>query len=159
MNPAKSPSSGKKAINYAEYDLGVHRVYGEARAARAALDKTLTELSEARDKKRDLELRLQDQEMEIIADERGKHPDMSAAAMEKHLKVAYNQSDTVREFREQVMSVVNDIEGLEYDRTIHEVDIRIATSRLQELGGYFHYLAAIKEAATAQATKKQETTT
>lgn len=145
-----------KALDYAEQQLGVHEVYEQARKARNDLDECLTRLSEARDKKRDLEFRLSDREMEIAADERGRHPDMSQAAMDKHLKQAFAQDDSWRELREQLSKVIGDAEGYEYDKAIHETDIRIAVARLQELGGYFNYLAAVKQADEANKTKKTE---
>lgn len=146
-------SPGLKALKYAEEQLGVHSVYAAALAARESLDATLTSLSEARDKKRLLESQLQDAEMEVASEEHGKHPEMSATAMREHLKVALSNSGTVRELRESLSESVGDIDGLEADRKMSEIDISIASSRLQELGGYFQYLAAIKLAQTTRAEK------
>lgn len=142
-------SDGLKALRYAEEQIGVHKVYEDAKTARTALDGCLTDLGKARDQKRDLEFRLHDREMEVAADEYGKHPDMAQVRMDKHLKRALSQDDDWRELREQLSKVSGDIEGLEFDRSVFEADIRIAVSRLQELGGYFQYLAAIKQAETA----------
>lgn len=147
-------SPGAKALEYAEGTLKVHRVYHEALQKRNELDEILGELSELRDTKRDLDARLTDAEMEVAADEWSKHPDMSAARMEKHVKVAYSQNDDVRQLREQLIKVTGDIEGREYDRAVVEVDIKIAVARLQELGGYLNYLAAIKQAETASKTSE-----
>lgn len=138
------------ALTYALETVGVDRVHDEARAHRDKLDGLYTELSTAKDAKRDLEFRLHDREMEVASDERGKHPDMSAAAMEKHLKVALARDDDYRSLREQLSKVIGDIDGLEYDVRLTETDIKIAVGRLQELGGYFNYLAAIKQAETAK---------
>lgn len=138
-----------KALKYAEDTLLVHEVYADAKIARERLDDTLTELGKERDKKRDLEFRLHDAEMEVASQEYGKHPDMAQTRMDKHLKVAITQDDTCRELREQLSRTTGDIEGLEYDKTIAEVDIKIAVSRMGELGGYLNYLAEIKRAASA----------
>lgn len=143
-----TPSAGVKALRYAEEQLHVHSVYEAAQEIRESLDKTFTGLSEARDKKRDLESRIVDVEMEIASEERGKHPDMSAAAMEKHLKIALHRNDDWRELREQLSTTIGDIDGLEFDKSIYEVDIKIAVSRMTELGGYLQYLAAIKQSET-----------
>jgi hypothetical protein len=136
-----------EAIKYAEETLGVHAAFAASQTARDSLDKTLTALSETRDSLRDKEFLLSDREMEVASDERGKHPDMSAAGMEKHLKIALNNDDAVREFREQIARIRSDIEGLEYDKHIHEVDIKIACARMEELAGYFNYLAVVKDVA------------
>lgn len=141
-------SDGLKAIKYAEENLLVHEVYKDAKIARERLDDTLTELGKSRDKKRDLEIRLHEAEMEVASNEYGKHPDMAQTRMDKHLKVAIAQDDTCRELREQLSRTTGDIEGLEFDKTIAEVDIKIAVSRMTELGGYLQYLAEVKRAAT-----------
>lgn len=138
------PSAGLKAVTYAESQLGVNAIFEAAVLARNTLDGTLTELSTVRDRKSDLEYRLQDAEMEVASDERGKHPDMSAAAMEKHMRIALNNTDGVRELREQITKTKSDIDGLEMDKTMAQTDINIAVARLTELGGYLNYLAAIK---------------
>lgn len=133
-----------KALVYAEDNLGVHTVLQTAEQARAALDNVYTELSKAGDSKRDLHDRITDLEWLIASEERGKHPDMSAAAMEKHLKVAYSKNDDHRELRDQLRKATGDVEGLEYDARILEYDIKIAVARMTELGGYLNYLAAVK---------------
>lgn len=138
-------SDGRKALVYAEETLGVHEVYKRAETARATLDTVLTELSATRDRLRDMEFRLSDRENEVAADERGKHPDMSVSGMEKHLKVALNNDDATRELREQIAKLKSDVEGLDYDRHMSDTDIRIAVARMEQLGGYFHYLAVVKE--------------
>lgn len=139
-------SSGLKALKYAEDNLGVHRVHEEAVAYRNGLDEVLTELSDSRDHKRDLELQLHDREMQVAAAEYGKHPDMAQTRMDKHLKQALSQDAGWRELRNAISKVTGKIEGLDYDRAILEADIKIAVARLQELGGYLTYLAAIKQA-------------
>lgn len=146
MDPSvKPPSAGLKALRYAEDKLGVNKVYEGAQAARTGLDNTLTEISELRDKKRALTASLQDKEMLLSADEWDKHPDMSAARMATHIKTVYANDDEIREMREVLAKVSGDIEGLEFDKEIHETDIRVAVARMQELGGYLNYLAAIKQ--------------
>lgn len=140
-------AKASEALNYAEVQLGVHKVYEAALDARSKLDKVLTELGDTRDRLRDHEFRLTDREMEVAADERGRHPEMSATAMEKHLKIALQNDDTVRELREQVSSIRSDIEGLEYDREILETDIKICVARMHELGGYLQYLSIVKDVA------------
>src|SRR5574338_288003 len=96
------PSAGAKALQYAEQHLGVHTVYENAIEARNRLDGILTELAEKRDQKSDVEFRLQDLELEIASDERGKHADLSQAAMDRHLKVVLHNNTDVRELREQL---------------------------------------------------------
>jgi hypothetical protein len=133
-----------KALAYAEVNLGVHTVYENAVAKRNELDSILTNLSEARDNRRDIELKITDREMEITIDQRSKHPDMPVTRWDKHIKESFRDDDEMRALREQNFKVVGDIEGLEFDKQICETDIKIAVSRMTELGGYLSYLAAVK---------------
>jgi hypothetical protein len=143
-------SAAVKALRYAENSLKVHEVYTQALVSRDNLDKTLTDLSEVKDKKRDIEIRLQDVELEVASEERGKHPDMSQAQMDKHLKMKLHDNTDARGYREQLVKIVSDLDGLEFDKTMHETDIKIAVSRMQELAGYLQYLAAIKQSEIAR---------
>jgi hypothetical protein len=138
-----------KALAYAEDTLGVHTVYEACVAHRDRLDGILDRLAEAKDTKRDLEFRLSDQEQLIASDEWGKHPDMAQTRMDKHLKSAFWKSDEWRELREQLGRATGDVEGLEYDKSVCDTDIKIAVARMQELGGYLQYLAAVKLASGA----------
>lgn len=146
-----------RAISYAETELGVHSVHGQALARRDDLDKCLTDLASERDRRRDLEFSITDAEMEVIGAERGKHPDMAVTRWEKHIKEAYRKDDTLRELNEQLTNAQSNIEGLEFDRSIIETDIRISIARMHELGGYFQYLAECKSAASAVAAPTPST--
>jgi hypothetical protein len=145
--PAESPAL--KALRYAEDVIGVHSVLAEAHASREKLDGILTELGEARDSKRITERSIEDRQFEIMSHELATHSSMSAAAMDKHLKLAYHGDPTLQQLRAQHVAAVNDLDGLELDRAMAETDIKIAVARLHELGGYFEYLAAIKNQAAS----------
>jgi chromosome segregation ATPase len=140
----KAHRLARKALEYAENVLGVHDVWRDALQARNELDEALTPLSEARDKRRELEFLLQDAEMEVASEEWGKHSDMAVTRMEKHLKIAIQNNDRCRELREQIAKVQGDIDGFESDVEVAKASVRIASARLTELGGYLQYLAAIK---------------
>jgi hypothetical protein len=142
--------AGSRALKYAEDTLGVHVVHDSAVAARDALDKVLTELGQARDARRSLSEQVADREIELLMSERGKHPEMSAAAMDKHLKVAYHVDEQLRHVRGLLRAKTEEIEGLEYDVQMYEHDIKIAVARMHELGGYMVYLAAVKTTTPAQ---------
>lgn len=139
-------SSGLKALEYAEQQLGVHEVHVEAQVLGETLKVILQSLVNMRSKKRNLEDQVTEQEMVIASEEWGKHPDMSAARMESHLKVAKQKDPILRELREQLRGLAFDMDTAESERTACEADMRTAVGRLHELGGYFQYLAAVKMA-------------
>ncbi len=152
-----SDSPALKALRYAEDNLGVNLIFEDAVNRKEKMDDVLTELSTLRDKKRDLQSRLNDKEMEVAADEWGKHPDMAAARMEKHVKIAYSNDGEIRGYREELNQISGQIEGLEYDKEILDTEIKIAVARMHELGGYLQYLAVIKEASIAREAKQTST--
>lgn len=140
----KKSSTAAKSLAYAENELGVHEVFEEAEKARAKLDATYSELSEKRDYRRELEAKLDDLMMIVAEDERGKHPDMSQAQMDKHVKIAYSKSVPIVDTRNMLRQLTNDIEGLEYDESYLKHKTSILTARMTQLGGYLNFLAVIK---------------
>jgi len=134
-------------VEYAETKLSVHEICTATVQARDDLNSVLTVLCDKRDAKRKAEQDLEDREMEVAIDERGKHADLSATAMKEHLKIALFKDDTWRKLRDDVRQLTDDIDGYEADRKIKEREIEIGCARMIELGGYFNYLAAAKNAS------------
>ncbi len=152
----KPASKGLKALQYAENTLGVNSTYENLLGFRKKLDDALTELATLRDQKRDAEQAASDRELELVSEEHGRHPEMSVAAMERHLKLELPKDDELRDRRVGVSTTVSMIEGVEFDIRVIETDIRIAVARLTELGGYLNYLAAIKQTELAINTDKRK---
>lgn len=142
-------AASRKAVRYAERELGVHLVHHEAHAARKCLEEDLADLNELRRHKRQLENELTDREMGVVEEQRTKHPDMSQAAMERRLKVLIWTDEQARKIRSDLEQVQYHIDLRESSIRLSEATIKIAASRLQELGGYLNYLAAIKQADEA----------
>lgn len=142
-------AEGSQGIHYAEEQLGVHSVYQDAKLARANLQAVVDEIFKARLRKREAEAQIADREMELASEEWGKHPDLSAAKMDQHMKVAKQTDLRCRELRRVIFDATSRIEGQETSRVLFEADLKIAVSRLQELGGYLNFLAAIKQAHNA----------
>lgn len=134
-------------VQYAEDTLGVHTILEGTMKAHDELDKIVTVLANAKDDRRKAEQDLSDFEMEVAIEERGKHADMSATAMQAHLKQHLYTMPKWRELRDKVRELTNDIDGAELDRKIQERAIEIGNARMNELGGYLHYLAACKQAS------------
>lgn len=142
------------AVEYAETALGVHQICETTISARDKLDKTLTALSEKRDAKRLAEQNLSDLEMEIAIMERGNHPEMSQAQMDKHLKMSVFKDDRWKKLRDELRELNDELDGLEFDRKMGERDIEIGCARMNELGGYLSYLASAKNASTAVSARE-----
>lgn len=142
------PTPARKALDYAENELGVHQVFEDAQHLAANLDKLLGDLDKAHDTKRALQSAIEDRGYELLSVERGKHHDMSATALDQHMKQVRYRDDAMKQYRSQLDAVTGEIQGLEYDAEMLRLQTKILTARMQELGGYLHYLAAVKEADT-----------
>ena len=66
-------------------------------------------------------------------------------ALKQHRVTAENEA---AELRKQLTGVAAQVDGLELDLSVQQSIIKIETARMTELGGYFNYLAAVKEAET-----------
>lgn len=150
--PTTQPSTGGKALRYAEETLGVHEIFTECVDARNRLDKVLTDLADLRDKRREAEEALRDREIEVAEEEWANHPEFSATKMDGHLKTIRHTDTFCRAARSKISDIASSIEGLDFDKLMLETDIKIAVARMIELGGYFNYLAAVKQANKASDT-------
>lgn len=144
-----------KALTYAQDTLGVHEVHEKALASRASLDECFTSLDKALDRKRELTEAIADREVDLLSDERGKHSDLSQTAFDSHFKAAKGKDSFLRTTRHELNGVLSEIQGLEFDIELSKTDIRIAVGRMEELGGYLNYLAAVKAETTDKTTKPE----
>lgn len=141
-------------MDYAEKELGVNEVYAEAQRLSKALEDAQATLLEARGNKRSIEAEQYNREMDLVLDESEHHPEMSVAAMERHMKKVLFRDTRLKDLRDSHVAVVGEIEGLESEVRKIESDIKIVTSRMVELGGYLQYLAAIKQHQMAYKTSE-----
>lgn len=134
------------ALDYAESFLGVHRVQEEADTLLIELDALMTELDATIDKRRELDERLSNAEMDLLIEERGKHPDHSEAAFSRHLKEVTHKNESLRRLRQDRNAKSGIVTGLELDIDHVKWRLKVKIARMEELGGYFQYLAAVKNA-------------
>ena len=135
-----------KAISYAENKLGVHAVYEECIALEGELDSLLGRFDSAVDMRKELDEQIEDREMELLIAERGKAADISQAAMDRRLKEVQHKDQLLRDLKAQRRQKAAEASGLELDIDLTKVRLRVRAARLEELAGYFNYLAAVKNA-------------
>lgn len=132
------------ALDYAENTLGVHKVQHEANELLVQLDETLTALDAAIDARRNLDDQIEDRQMVLLIEERGKHMDMSQAGMDRHLKEVYHKDEILKRLQSERNAKAGEASGLELDAKYQENALKIKAARMEELGGYFHFLAVTK---------------
>lgn len=147
------PTSERKSLNYAE-TLGLNSVYDHAQERHKHLIVLQDRLAKARAEKRDLEAAKVNKEMEVAEEEYSKHTDMSATAMKEHLKAVFHKNDDLRNVRENLLEEQYVIDQLEFEIEQINIDIKIAVSRLNELGGYFQFMAVVKQAHEARKARE-----
>lgn len=135
-----------RALDYAENTLGVHQVHNEANELLEKLDESLDALDQAQDARRALDEQIDDRQMDLLIAERGKHADMSQAGMDRHLKEVYHKDETLRRLKQDRNSKAGEASGLELDIEFIKARLKVKVGRMEELGGYFQYLAAVKNA-------------
>jgi hypothetical protein len=135
-----------QALDYAENTLGVHKVHDEAEALVAELDNALGLLDAAIDARRSLDEQIEDRHMELLIEERGKAADISQAAMDRRLKEVYHKDGTLKVLRSQRNAKAGEASGLELDIDYIKYRLKVKVARMEELGGYFQFLAAVKNA-------------
>lgn len=142
-----------KAVAYAENDLGVHLIFEQTVQHTVTLDTLLADLDKAQDDKRRLLEEIADAEADLASDERGKHADMSAAAFDQHFKAAKRKDPDLRILRGSLDERLGEIQGLEFDIDLCKTRIKVGVARMEQLGGYLHYLAAVKAEAANKTNK------
>lgn len=134
------------ALQYAENHLGVHKVHEEAEALLAELDEAMNALDSATDARRSLDESISNYEMDLLIEERGKHPDHSEAAFQRHLKEVQHKDQTLQQMRSKRNAKAGEATGLELDIEHLKYRLKTKNARMHELGGYFQFLAAVKNA-------------
>jgi hypothetical protein len=116
----------------------------------ADLDTTLGDLDKAQDRKRDLNEKFADREVELIDEMRTVHVSYSDTRFNAEMKSWKRQDQKLMAIQADINKVLSEIQGLEYDADLLKLRIRAGSSRMEELGGYLHYLAAVKTASAPQ---------
>lgn len=143
-----------KALQYAEDTLGVHEVWENVQTYLADLDELLGDLDKAQDIKRQLNEEYADREVALISEMRGVHPNMSDTRFKSEFKGWERTDKELTRIRVELNKIGSEIQGLEYDSDFLKLRIRANSARMEELGGYLHYLAAVKN--QAEKTRQRE---
>lgn len=148
--------SAERAIRYAENKLGVHEVWENLQKYLQDLDETLADLDKAQDRRRQLDESYADREVELIGEKRGVHPSMSDTRFKSEMKIWEREDSKLSDLRVGLNSVRSQIQGLEYDLEMVKARIKANSSRMEELGGYLNYLAAVRNQAETTDKGKDE---
>jgi len=142
-------TGGRAALDYAESQLGVHTVYEHTQMHLESFDMERSRLDNLRKLKTEKEADYAVAEYEFISEARANDPDSSQTAFEKAVKRLVALNPRLRELRKALADLAYDIDMSETNVARFRMMTELGIARMNELGGYFHYLAAIKQAETA----------
>ena len=148
-----------RGVKYAEEDLGVHSVYEGLITSRAKLAEMHEAINTLRASKRNSESLVADREMQLVGEHRAAHADMSQAAFDRHMKVVLQEDEQLRPAREALLSLDRTLDQATSGLKLAETDVRIGVARLEELGGYLNYLAALAANKPAKSADSAESET
>lgn len=140
-------SDGKKALDYAEQTLGVHQVWEDVQAATKELDELLADLDKAQDRKRQLNEDVADREVALASEMRGVHASMTDTRFKSEWKGWERTDKELTRLRAELNPILGEIQGLEYDIDLLRLKIKAGCARMEQLGGYLHFLAVVKNQA------------
>ena len=132
---------------YAEQKLGVHAVFEDVQRLADQLDAELTDLDKAQDDKRRLEEEYADREVELIAEMRGIHVNMSDTRFKSEMRNWERTDPGLCKIRRELNITKSVVQGVEINIEVLRARIKIGCARMTELGGYLNYLAAVMNQA------------
>lgn len=134
-------------VEYAEKNLGVHKVYEEAEASLARHKKAQEKLQQARNDIRACKSNQDARTAEVTAEVHGANPDTSATAMKELVKAALATDIKTGELRVRMTALENQRDQAEADIRHEEMDLRVRSARMDELAGLLQFYAVAKSAA------------
>lgn len=138
-----------REITYAEDTLGVHEIFTEIETVAKQLEAALESQNEFKQS-----LRLRDEEIEEIeydlaVEVKAADPKLSLAAQEREVKSRLMDSHIWAQAKLSRNNKADELSSMEILVRTLELRHRTLVARMNELGGYFQYLAACKNARTS----------
>lgn len=145
-------TGGRAALDYAERELGVHSIFDHTQMHLEQHDTERSRLDNLCKRKAEKEADYTLAEYEFISEARAADPDSSQTAFEKAVKRLVALNPRLRELRKELVELAYEIDMSETNVARYRMMTELGIARMNELGGYFQYLAAIKQAETASKT-------
>jgi len=145
-----------RAISYAEDKLGVHRTWIEAEQLTSQLADLYRTQANFETETRNLDADIERKRQDILVYESLNNPEMRPTEFERHIKLAYAHSQELVDLNRLRLDAMARRDAINAQVKSVEYNHRAHVARLNELGGYFKYLSAVKEASTVAQVGAQE---
>lgn len=143
-------------ISYAENDLQVHLVNEEARELMALLDADYQTRAGLETESRNLAYQIEQRKIKIISD-RHHSVEESVAAHERAVKIILAEDEEYQVLQLRANEVMAHRDVLSATISGRENNLKGHIARMNLLGGYFEFLASLREAETVERLEKVNT--
>ena len=140
--------TAQNPVKYAEDTLAVHVVWAEANTRLAAHEASKVAYLSALSGIRYTEQQIAAREGEIVAEQRGDHPDMKIMEFKQHVATVMSADEKAVELNTAMAEEKDARDAAKADMQHHELGLGAITARMNELAGLLHFYAAAKEAAS-----------
>lgn len=137
-----------RAVTYAE-ELGLNDFHEESKAASDALGVLYHQRTQGESKIRHLKAAIEGRTAIVTSETETGETFASQAALERSIKRALAGDEELVDLYQQLRVLQDEVGEIEAEVKSNERSHHTATARVNQLAGYFAYLAASKEAQTA----------
>lgn len=145
-----------KALSYAEDSLGVHRTWTESQAVTARLQDLYRERSGYESETRSLDNQVDQRKNDILREVHLNNNGSSEAALTRLYRLACAEDERLASIQDVRLEAMSRRDTASAEIYGAEQNHKAYVARLRELGGYFEYLAAVKQSETMATYTKGE---
>lgn len=139
-------------VSYAEHTLKVHEIYDESRSALEDLEHAHAAVTTHAAAIRDVQEQIAVREAVVISEQRAAHADLSDTAFQREVKNFLAMDEDLQRHRGDLRSAQRSHDEAKDGVRQHEQRLRIATARMEELGGLLNFYGASKTARAIRDT-------
>jgi len=140
-----------KAIAYAEDQLGVHRTWANCEAITVALADLYDQQAGFEAESRNLNHQIDALKDGLLVRESAVFPEMAPTAFERHMRLVIAKDENLTAVKRTLLECMARRDVVAGQIRAQENNHKGSVARLNELGGYFNYLAQVRMAATMAA--------
>lgn len=137
-----------KALSYAEDQLGVHRTWTELQAVTTRLQDLYRDRSGFEAETRSLDYQADQRKNDILREVHLNKRDQSEAALTRVYRLECAGDDQLASIQDMHLEAMARRDHVNAEIYGAEQNHKAYVARLRELGGYFEYLSAVKQAET-----------
>lgn len=145
-----------KALAYAEDNLGVHRTWTELQAVGTRLQDLYRQRAGYESETRSLDHQIDEQKGTLLRKVAFENSSASQAARDQAYRLACAENDQLASIQELRLEAMSRRDAVNAEIYGAEQNHKAYVARLNELGGYFQYLNAVKQAETMATYNKGE---